>query len=266
MKRLSEWDFPNAATLPGSAYYYVVRFCEKSNQNKLAYWFAWFDLLDEIEKKSKDPGVARIKIDWWKEEVKRILGNEARHPLAKELSQNVYSQQQVDFMIIALQALEEKILNIQPKTIYEYKENCFNFFGPRLYLLCNTLTSDKRILALAECIATVTWLSKIKIDSKKGHFLFPSEFFGKSIHGPNDLNQQIKNEEFEKNTILFLKKLNLIEKKDLKNMAVDQSIEPAIKYASQNLKLLKILKKNKFNPLKKNQLMPISLLLSAWRI
>ena len=65
MSDSSEWDFPNSATQPGSAAYYVVRFSHPEQQPALARWFVWFDHIDRIAAKASDPGVARLKLDWW---------------------------------------------------------------------------------------------------------------------------------------------------------------------------------------------------------
>lgn len=81
-----EWRFPNRATPPGSSAYYSVRFSPAPLRNDLAVLLAWhreiWTILDEVS----DPGVARLKLQWWREELERTATGTPRHPLSALLA------------------------------------------------------------------------------------------------------------------------------------------------------------------------------------
>ncbi len=81
----SEWAFPNRATPPGSAAYYAVRLAAPLRRDTLAMLLAWHQLIRDIATDPVDPGVARLKLDWWRQELARMADCEARHPLAVAL-------------------------------------------------------------------------------------------------------------------------------------------------------------------------------------
>lgn len=83
----SEWSFPNRATPFGSPAYYAVRFSPPAQRERDARLLAWHRLIREIAERPHDPGVARLKLDWWRQEVAALGRHTARHPLAAELQQ-----------------------------------------------------------------------------------------------------------------------------------------------------------------------------------
>lgn len=83
----SEWRFPNEATPPGSPNYYAVRFSPPAQRERNALLLAWYALIQAIADQPHDPGVARIKLDWWRGEIANLGRRAARHPLAVELQQ-----------------------------------------------------------------------------------------------------------------------------------------------------------------------------------
>jgi phytoene synthase len=82
----AEWRFPNPATLPGSSAYYSVRFARPSLRDPLAALFAWRREVRRIIDDVSDPGVARLKLDWWRDEIRRSLDGTPRHPLSHLLA------------------------------------------------------------------------------------------------------------------------------------------------------------------------------------
>ena len=81
------WRFPNSATPEGSDTYYAARFAPKAKRDRLALAFAWTQELAQIRARASDPGVARLKLDWWREELVRAQAGRPRHPLTRHLSQ-----------------------------------------------------------------------------------------------------------------------------------------------------------------------------------
>lgn len=82
----AEWSFPNTATPLGSPAYYAVRFSPPELRQRYALLFAWRDQVVDIGASAHDPGVARLKLDWWRGELDALFDGRARHPLAAALA------------------------------------------------------------------------------------------------------------------------------------------------------------------------------------
>lgn len=83
---MAEWRFPNRATPPGSSAYYSVRLAPAGLRDDLAAVLAWRHQVRAILDEVSDPGVARTKLQWWREELGRTSAGEPRHPLSHALA------------------------------------------------------------------------------------------------------------------------------------------------------------------------------------
>ena len=106
----AEWRFPNRATPPGSSAYYSVRLTAASHRDALAALFAWRAELRAILDQISDPGIARIKLDWWRVELERLFAGEPRHPLSEVLAPVVVAYQLPEQPFVALIASVETAL------------------------------------------------------------------------------------------------------------------------------------------------------------
>lgn len=77
---MSDWGFPNPATPPGSSLYYVVRFAPPGQRDRLAALFALRAKWQTQAHSVSDPGVARLQLGWWQEELERLAQGQAKHP------------------------------------------------------------------------------------------------------------------------------------------------------------------------------------------
>ncbi|MBK1703967.1 squalene/phytoene synthase family protein [Halochromatium glycolicum] len=106
----AEWRFPNRATPPGSSAYYSVRLAAAPRRDALAALFAWRAELRAILDQVSDPGVARIKLDWWRSELERIFAGTPRHPLSEVLAPVVAAHRLPEAPFIAIIAGVETAL------------------------------------------------------------------------------------------------------------------------------------------------------------
>jgi phytoene synthase len=81
----AEWRYPNRATPPGSSLYYAVRFAPRELRDTLATLAGFRHEVRAILDEVSDPGVARLKLDWWRDEIRRTLEGAPRHPLSHVL-------------------------------------------------------------------------------------------------------------------------------------------------------------------------------------
>lgn len=115
-----QWQFPNKATPEGSANYYVVRFSPTEQRDALALWYAWFALIEQIEEKATDPGVARLKLDWWREELRHIQQQQARHPLAQAMHGLINHDWQIAAAEQLLELAEDRIRKLPVTSLEDY--------------------------------------------------------------------------------------------------------------------------------------------------
>jgi phytoene synthase len=102
--------FPNAATPVGSPVYYAVRFSPAGVRDALALLVTWNAEVRSISDEPRDPGVARLKLDWWRQELARLRDGEARHPIAAGLQQLPgFEPRCVDPLYSIIDATEEEI-------------------------------------------------------------------------------------------------------------------------------------------------------------
>jgi phytoene synthase len=81
----AEWRYPNRATPAGSSFYYALRFAPASLRDLLAALVGWRQQVHAVLDEVSDPGVARLKLDWWRDEIQRTLDGAPRHPLSQVL-------------------------------------------------------------------------------------------------------------------------------------------------------------------------------------
>lgn len=75
----------NKAAPEGSSLHYATLFHSGQTQRGLIALFAlYYELVDAFLTAS-DPGVARVKLQWWREELQRLEAGRPRHPVAEEL-------------------------------------------------------------------------------------------------------------------------------------------------------------------------------------
>jgi phytoene synthase len=88
-----EWAFPNRATPAGSSAYYAIRMTKSTQRDALAALFALRAELQAIPDRVSEPGIARLKLDWWRSEIDRLFAGEPRHPLSHCLAPIVAQHQ-----------------------------------------------------------------------------------------------------------------------------------------------------------------------------
>jgi len=181
--------FPNAAMPPGSAAYYLVRFARPDERNRLAAWLAWFDLLENTVHRASDPGVTRLKLDWWREEIERLAHGEAQHPLSRTLAPWTRSNDFRSPMRRALEATGQRILQRVPDNLEDFHRQCRDEQASRLYLLASITRETPAIEALGGYLGTVVRLQCLGEDLHRHHLTLPRAF---AIPGIKQLLQNQK--------------------------------------------------------------------------
>lgn len=176
---MADWDFPNAATPPGSGPYYVVRFSPAPQRDRLAQLFAWRAELTHILAQAKDPGVARIKLDWWRDELARARGGTARHPLAVALAPLLQEYSNLQLWHGMLDATAADVRLQQPADHAAFAAHCDRLGGALGELLVGTPGAcAEEVAAARRCGAYhegVTRLRDLALHLRRQHCPVPRE-------------------------------------------------------------------------------------------
>lgn len=74
--------------IPGSNLYYATRFLPEKFKAKQLPLYALHEILSAIPDECSDPGVARIKLHWWHDQLQNLNTQSVQHPLIKLLAKS----------------------------------------------------------------------------------------------------------------------------------------------------------------------------------
>ncbi len=176
-----EWRFPNRATPEGSSAYYSVRFAPEALRDDLAALLGWRHQVRAVLEEVSDPGVARLKLQWWREELARTFAGEPRHPLSEVLSGALERHGLPDTAFLELtEQVESEILRRQPSDEADLDTACDRDLGALFELVarCHGL-SDAPALQTARRLggfcAQVYLIRDSGALARKGRCLLPAD-------------------------------------------------------------------------------------------
>ena len=132
-----EWGFPNRATPFGSPAYYALRFSPAARLEYDARLLAWYGLVREIAAQPRDPGVARLKLDWWRSELARVAAGSPSHPLSSELVGLGLGADVLPTMQEVVDGAEWELRSPQPDGLDDFVRRCRNADGLLFVLLAD---------------------------------------------------------------------------------------------------------------------------------
>ncbi len=77
------------AASSGSSFYYSFMFLPTEQRQAIIALYAFCREVDDVVDECSDPGLARIKLQWWRDEVSKIFEGEPTQPVAQALKQSV---------------------------------------------------------------------------------------------------------------------------------------------------------------------------------
>jgi 15-cis-phytoene synthase len=77
------------AAQSGSSFYYSFLFLPEERRRAITALYAFCREVDDVVDETRDAGIARAKLDWWRSEVESIYGGRAQHPVARALAEIV---------------------------------------------------------------------------------------------------------------------------------------------------------------------------------
>jgi phytoene synthase len=167
---------------PGSSYYYSTRFLPPERQSALHALFAFHDEVAEIPRVCSDPGVARLKLSWWRDELGRALrGAGSHHPIAQALAQLPDGQRpDVEALLAILDAVEREIgPGISPS--FEALDAQALYLHGNIWrcaaALCGVTVpeTERSIVELGVLIGLAEALQNLKVDALRGRIRLPAD-------------------------------------------------------------------------------------------
>lgn len=73
------------AAKSGSSFYYSFLFLPDEQRQAITALYAFCREVDDVVDECSDPGVARTKLEWWRQEVKNCFAGTPQHPVTKAL-------------------------------------------------------------------------------------------------------------------------------------------------------------------------------------
>ena len=90
------------AARSGSSFYYSFRFLPPDQRAAITALYAFCREVDDIVDECEDPSVARVKLNWWRDELNNLFAGSPRHPVTQALASAVerYALPQEHFLEI----------------------------------------------------------------------------------------------------------------------------------------------------------------------
>jgi phytoene synthase len=173
--------FPNIATPPGSTAYYVARFSKPQWRDNLACIFLWKHELTKLYAMS-DPGVARIKLQWWIEQINLPIETPSSHDLARQLTTLCAQHDSLMDAIHSIGSVTDQHLHRRGyQTIDNLWEGCIDFgggFAKLINAVSSNISNEKEILIGALIIA-IEWLQMMGQYIRNNINLIPQSLMNK---------------------------------------------------------------------------------------
>jgi len=179
-----EWLYPNAATPWGSSAYYSVRFAPANLRDSLAVLLGWHQQIRSVLDRASDPGVARPKLQWWREELQRAFSGEPIHPLSQYLSPVIHRHQLPATAFVNITwNVETELLRPQPPTQQALEASCEQDMGTLFELMarCHGVSADDVLHTarrLGSYCAQVYLIRDSGLLLRNGRHVLPADLLG----------------------------------------------------------------------------------------
>lgn len=171
----------NKAAQSGSSFYYAFRFLPDAQRMAMTTLYAFCREVDDVVDECSDPGIARLKLQWWREEIERVFANNAQHPVGQALTTQLdhYNLPKAYF----LEIIDGMEMDLDQHRYAAYKDlalYCYRVAGVVGLLSAEILGyRNRRTLDYATQLGTAMQLTNIlrdiREDARRGRIYLPQE-------------------------------------------------------------------------------------------
>lgn len=172
----------------GSSLYYAIRFAPVQHREALTLTAGLYRQIRSVPLVCAEPAVARVKIDWWQDELARAASGKGEHPLTQDLDRKYLIDPGFNQLI---EAVREEI-NTPVMATESALERRTGAIGSTLCrLLASACSADRQELACAEAIGrfihTVEIIRHLGGDLRRGVCLLPAPLLQQHDLSPSGL-------------------------------------------------------------------------------
>ena len=171
----------------GSNLYYACVFEEASYKQQIISFHAFLNELIEILIECSDPGIARIKLQWWLEELERLENHQPRHPVTRCLQKSTSIDKEIIDQLNKVVLSTEGMLLIQQPDSLESALAVFDKQSGIIWQLCakqfcnNTESVIKKINDLSNTYHYLQAILRPSTYVTESCCLIPSNYIDKQI-------------------------------------------------------------------------------------
>lgn len=138
---MSAQDYCTEKAAPaGSSLYYAVRRAPALRRRLLTAVYAFAREVEDVERECADFGVARLKLDWWREQSERLFEGQARHPVMQALLPHLAeSQIEIESLLRVIDGAEEVLDRTEFDDFPALEQHCGRCAGTREQLAARAL-------------------------------------------------------------------------------------------------------------------------------
>ncbi len=178
------------ASSSGSSFYYSFLFLPNEKRKAITALYAFCREVDDVVDETHDPDVARIKLQWWREEISHAFEGVPQHPVAKALKPVVANfNLPLEFFLEIIDGMQMDLENSHYQTFQELSLYCY-----RVASVVGLMTveifgfEDRKTLKYAHDLGMAFQLTNIlrdvREDAARGRIYLPAdemERFGVTI-------------------------------------------------------------------------------------
>lgn len=237
--------FPNEATSAGSTAYYVCLLSPKTIRDDLAALYLFRHELEKLYAIS-DPGVARMKLQWWHQQIQLPVDQPSVHPLARQLSLYYHQNTNTRLFDHLISAFDNRLHRLPLSDVDAYWQACINSggaFGQLLNNLSNRILSDDKAKMYGAIIQHIVWLQNLGKLLRQRINLIPRE----NLEKHRLVLEQLILPEKKAQVSVLLHELQQQIEEHYNLSACQRGKTPLQKNFSISCRLLKLLKKEDFD-------------------
>ena len=185
----------------GSSFYYSFLFLSPEQRRAITALYAFCREVDDVVDECSDPGVARTKLHWWRQEIARVFESRPEHPVGKELVEtlDLYPLAREHFEDI-IDGMEMDLDQNQYATFKDLALYCHRVAGVVGLMAAEIFGYDDRHTqkyahSLGMAFQLTNILRDVREDAGRGRVYLPQDELERfqvsasALNGPNDTDQ-----------------------------------------------------------------------------
>jgi squalene synthase HpnD len=183
------------AATAGSNAYYSLLFLPAEQRRAVTALYAFLREVQEVVEECQDPGVARLKLHWWQQEIGKSFTGNPNHPVAIALVNPVrHCHLALEYFYEVINGAEKDLDSIHFPSFTELAQYCHRLFCIVEQLVAQVLGyQDPRTLEYAHTLGLALQLSTIlkslRRDVARGRLYIPQDELERFGVSPQDLIQ-----------------------------------------------------------------------------